>query len=172
MLTDEQKQIVVKSWRLVLPIAETASDLFYKRLFELRPKYRQYFTDDMKSQKRKLMQMLAFIVKSISWPDSAWKDDVDVEDDLMLIVLALGRRHRDLYRIPDDAYPPVKESLLWALNYGLGGAFNREVQEAWSEMYDLLATTMRMGAVLVDAEALQARPIEAPPPLDEVNAEE
>src|SRR6185436_7813513 len=100
----------------------TAADLFYKRLFELRPEYAALFTSDLKEQKRKLVQMLAFIVRSLDWPDSAWKDTVSAEEDLVYVVLALGRRHRDLYRIPDDSYAVVGEALLWTLDYGLGTA--------------------------------------------------
>ena len=58
MLNDQQKLLVKDSWRMVVPIAETAADLFYKRLFELRPDYKAYFKGDMASQKRKLVAML------------------------------------------------------------------------------------------------------------------
>ncbi len=47
MMTDEEKAAIKNSWRLVIPIAETAADLFYKRLFELKPEYRSRpFTDE------------------------------------------------------------------------------------------------------------------------------
>lgn len=71
MLTEADKQAIKDSWRLVVPIAETATDLFYKRLFELQPSYRAYFKGDMQTQKRKLFTMLAFIVKALDWPESA-----------------------------------------------------------------------------------------------------
>src|SRR5262245_62385235 len=109
MLDDQQKILLRDSWRMVVPIAETAADLFYKRLFELRPDYRAYFKGDMPAQKRKLVAMLTFIVKAVDWPDSAWRDQVDTDQDLFLIVLALGRRHSDLYAIPDDDYDAVGE---------------------------------------------------------------
>ena len=40
MITEEDKEHIRRSWKLVIPIAETAADLFYKRLFELKPEYR------------------------------------------------------------------------------------------------------------------------------------
>jgi hypothetical protein len=52
--------------------------------------------------------MLAFIVKSLDWPESAWKDTISAEQDLVLVVLALGRRHKDLYRIPEESYAVVR----------------------------------------------------------------
>ena len=65
MFSDSEKDIVLRSWRLVVPIAETAADLFYRRLFELKPEYRSLFGEDMSAQKRKLVRMLAFIVRSM-----------------------------------------------------------------------------------------------------------
>jgi hemoglobin-like flavoprotein len=149
MITDEEKAAIKDSWRLVVPIAETASDLFYKRLFELRPDYRRLFPDDMKSQKRKLIAMLGFIVKALDWPDSAWRETVPEEDDLCLVVLALGRRHSDLYKVPDSGYEAVGEALLWTLDYGLGKKFDAPTRAAWTHVYQLLSLTMKMGRLSV-----------------------
>ncbi|MGE0871206.1 MAG: globin domain-containing protein [Kofleriaceae bacterium] len=149
MLTEADKQVIKDSWRLVVPIAETAADLFYKRLFELQPSYKQYFTGDMPSQKRKLLAMLAFIVKSLDWPESAWRENVADEDDLFLVVLALGRRHTELYKIPDASYAVVGEALLWTLDYGLGKKFDDAARTAWTKVYTLVSNTMKMGRLSV-----------------------
>jgi hemoglobin-like flavoprotein len=149
VFSDSEKDIVLRSWRLVVPIAETAADLFYRRLFELRPEYRALFGDDMTAQKRKLIRMLAFIVRSLEWRESAWKDDVDPSEDLMLVVLALGRRHQDLYKIPTESYGVVAEALLWTLEQGLGDAFTPTARETWTKLYTLLATTMQMGGTAI-----------------------
>jgi len=149
MITDEEKAAIKDSWRLVVPIAETAADLFYKRLFELRPEYRRLFPEDMRAQKRKLIAMLAFIVKSLDWPEAAWRETVPEEDDLCLIVLALGRRHSDLYHVPDASYDVVGEALLWTLDYGLGKKFDAPTRSAWTRIYTLLALTMKMGRLSV-----------------------
>lgn len=149
MLTDAEKKTILDTWRLVVPIADTAADLFYKRLFELAPGYREYFKTDLATQKRKLVAMLAFVVKSLDWPESAWQQNVDEEDDLFLVVLALGRRHSELYRIPDSTYATVGEALLWTLDYGLGKKFDAAARAAWSKVYGLLATTMKMGRLSV-----------------------
>ena len=146
MLNDEEKKLLKDSWRLVVPIMETASDLFYKKLFELQPTYRELFPPDMASQKRKLMVALAFIVKSADWANEAWADDVPQDDDLFLVVLALGRRHGVLYRIPEDAYPVVGEALMWTLSMGLGQAFTTQARAAWVKLYALLSSIMVMGS--------------------------
>lgn len=149
MLTDSEKAALRHSWRLVVPIAETAADLFYKRLFELKPQYRSLFPDDLSGQKRKLLRMLAFVVKAVDWSDDDWKADVSADEDLMLVVLAMGRRHSELYKIPDESYAVVGEALIWTLDYGLGDAFTTDVKHAWVQLYSLVARTMRMGAAMV-----------------------
>jgi nitric oxide dioxygenase len=153
MITEADKAAIVRSWRLVIPVGENVADLFYRRLFELKPEYRALFTDDMKAQKRKLLQMLAFIVKSLNWVDTAWREEVSPDEDLMLVVLALGRRHKDIYKIPDESYAVVGEVLIWTFDYGLGEAFTEDVRRAWLLVYTLVAKTMRMGSLSVDRDA-------------------
>jgi hemoglobin-like flavoprotein len=153
MLTDAQKKLIQKTWKLVVPISETAADLFYKRLFETHPEYRKLFGEDMSSQKRKLLRMLAFVVKSVDWADDQWREDVDPNEDLMLVVLALGRRHTELYKIPDESYGAVGAALLWTLDYGLGEAFTEDARAAWTAVYTILAATMKMGCQTFDQSA-------------------
>ncbi len=153
MLTDHEKQLIQRSWRLVIPIAETAADLFYQRLFELKPEYQKLFSGDMRSQKRKLVRMLAFVVRALDWQDANWREDVAPDEDLMLIVLALGRRHKVLYKIPDESYAVVGDALLWTLKQGLGDAFTDEVKNAWATIYNLLSKTMRMASAAIEDAA-------------------
>lgn len=145
MLTPDEKKLLRDSWRLVTPISETAAELFYKKLFELKPEYRSMFPEDMSSQRRKLMVALTFIVKASDWAQESWAEDVPKEDDLMLVVLALGRRHTLLYKVPEEGYKHVGEALLWALNMGLGQAFTPEVKAAWTKIYVLVSNIMRIG---------------------------
>jgi hemoglobin-like flavoprotein len=149
MLTDLHKGVIRDTWRLVEPIADTAAELFYRRLFEIKPEYRALFPDDMTAQRRKLVSMLRFIVKSLDWPDSAWRENVDEDSDLFLVVLALGRRHTDLYKVPDEAYASVGEALLWTLDYALGRKFDEQARSVWTLVYQLLSSTMKMGRLSV-----------------------
>jgi len=157
MITETEKDAIRRSWKLVVPIGETAADLFYKRLFELRPEYRALFPEDLRAQKRKLLQMLAFIVKSLTWPESAWREDVPPDEDLLLVVLALGRRHSELYKIPPESYATVGEALVWTLDYGLGEAFTPEVRDAWLHVYTLLSKAMNLGSGMVDRDVIASR---------------
>ena len=145
MLNDNEKKQLRDSWRLVGPISETAAELFYKKLFELKPEYRSMFPEDMTAQRRKLMVALTFIVKAADWANEKWADDVPQEDDLMLVVLALGRRHTLLYKVPEEGFKYVGEALMYALNMGLGQAFTPEAKAAWAKIYALVSNIMKIG---------------------------
>jgi hemoglobin-like flavoprotein len=152
MITEEDKEHIRRSWKLVIPIAETAADLFYKRLFELKPEYRALFPENMAGQKSKLVRMLAFIVKALDYPESAWREEVSDSEDLLLVLLALGRRHQALYHVPREAYGSVGEALLWTLDYGLGDAFSPPVRAAWTAVYKAVSTTMILSVKALDPE--------------------
>jgi len=47
-ITEADKKLVQQSFARVEPIAETAAELFYGKLFELDPKLRALFKGDMK----------------------------------------------------------------------------------------------------------------------------
>ena len=64
-MTLNEKNLVLRSFAQVMPIAETAAELFYGRLFELDPTLRPMFRGDMREQGRKLMQMLAVAVHGL-----------------------------------------------------------------------------------------------------------
>lgn len=146
MLTEDHKQAIRRSWRLLAPLGETVSDLFYRRLFELRPDLRSLFPADMDAQKKKLLAMLVFTVKSVDWPIEEWEQEIDPENDLFLVILALGRRHRHLYNVEDEHYGPVGEALVWTLEQGLGQVFDGTVKDAWLQVYGMLSTTMKVAS--------------------------
>lgn len=127
-------QLVQASWMKVLPITDTAADLFYGRLFELDPKLRALFPQDLKEQKRKLMAMLNTAVNGLS--------NVAL---LIPAVQALGKRHV-VYGVQDAHYDTVGAALLWTLEQGLGPAFDSELRAAWTEVYGILADTMKAAA--------------------------
>jgi hemoglobin-like flavoprotein len=74
-----------------------------------------------------------------------------------LVVAALGRRHAHLYDVPDEAYAPVGEALLWTLDYGLGEAFTTEVRDAWAALYGVLSKCMIMSRDIAGSGAMATR---------------
>jgi hemoglobin-like flavoprotein len=129
-MTPHQIKLVQTSFARVAPIAATAADLFYGRLFEIAPQVRAMFPDDLSEQKKKLMAMLGAAVGGLSHFDT-----------LVPAVQALGRRHSG-YGVTAAHYTPVGAALLWTLQQGLGDAFTPEVKDAWATAYIILSTTM------------------------------
>jgi hemoglobin-like flavoprotein len=157
MLTHAQKDTIRRTWKLVEPVADSVPDLFYKRLFEIAPHYRSLFNDDLTAQKRKLAATIAFVVRSLDWADELWSDRVAPDQDLMMVAAALGRRHAQLYRVPDEAYARFGEALLWTLDYGLGETFTAEVRDAWASLYRVLSTCMIMSRDIAGSGVMAAR---------------
>jgi hemoglobin-like flavoprotein len=141
-MTPEQVKMVQDSFAKVAPIADTAADLFYNRLFEIAPEVRTLFPQDLGPQKKKLMQMLATAVGNLHQIDK-----------ILPAVQDLGRRHV-AYGVTTKHYEPVGAALLWTLEQGLGPAFTPPVKDAWTEVYTTLAGVMQHAA----AEAAPAKP--------------
>ena len=133
-LTEGKKRLVQSSFTKVVPIADKAAEIFYAKLFEKDPSLKPMFKGSMKEQGAKLMQMIGTAVNGL--------------DDLNSIVPAvqnLGRNHVG-YGVKDSHYETVGASLLETLEAGLGDDFTPAVKDAWTEVYTVLATTMKDAA--------------------------
>jgi hemoglobin-like flavoprotein len=133
-MTPVRIALVQTSFKKVIPIGDTAAQLFYGRLFALDPSLEPLFTGDMKEQGRKLLGMIGLAVTGLN--------------DLPALVPAvadLGRRHAG-YGVKSEHYDTVGAALLWTLEHGLEDAFTPDVREAWTAVYGLLAGTMRQAA--------------------------
>lgn len=135
-MNTQQIRLVQDSFEHVKPIAGTAADLFYNRLFELDPSLRPMFKADISEQKIKLMATLAFAVSGLSQPER-----------ILGAVRQLGQRHAG-YGVRPDHYQTVGTALLWTLEQGLGEHFSPAVAEAWTAAYGLVAATMQEAAPL------------------------
>ena len=69
-MTPKQVQLVQASWAKVETVPEAVGLLFYGKLFELDPGLRALFIGDMQAQGRKLVAMIAFVVKGLRRLDS------------------------------------------------------------------------------------------------------
>ena len=129
-MTPQQIDLVQSSFKKVVPIAGTAADLFYDRLFEIAPEARALFPQDLKEQKVKLMSMLGTAVSNLHQLDT-----------ILPAVKELGARHKG-YGVTAAHYAPVGAALLWTLEKGLGSDFTPEVKAAWTETYNSLSRVM------------------------------
>ena len=133
-MTPHQVKLVQESFGKVRPIADTAADLFYGRLFEIAPQVRSMFPDDMREQKKKLMAMLGLAVANLDKPET-----------VVPALQKLGRQHV-AFGTQAAHYEPVGAALLWTLEQGLGPEFTPETRQAWVETYGIVADTMKAAA--------------------------
>ena len=130
-MTNQDILFVQHSWRKVLPIKDSAAELFYLRLFELDPALRALFRGDMEQQGARLMQMITAAVRGL-----------DRLDALLPVVRDLGARH-GVYGVRDQDYGTFGIALLWTLEQSLRDEFTPEVKSAWIKTYGVLSQTMR-----------------------------
>ena len=90
------------------PIADTAAELFYGKLFSLDPSLKPLFKGDIKQQGRKLMSMIGTAVSGLTRLEQ-----------IVPAVQALGVRHAG-YGVQPAHYGTVATALLWTLEQGLG----------------------------------------------------
>jgi hemoglobin-like flavoprotein len=138
-MTPKQIELVQGSWTKVLPIADTAAELFYGRLFSLDPSLKPMFKGDMKEQGRKLTSMIGTAVNGLTRLE-----------EIVPAVQALGVRHAN-YGVKPAHYGTVAAALLWTLEKGLGEAFTPEVKDSWVGAYTILAKTMQDAAATATA---------------------
>lgn len=145
---DENKiKLVQDSFKMVVPIADKAAEIFYGKLFELDPSLKPLFKGDMKEQGKKLMTMIGTAVNGLTNLDA-----------IVPAVQNLGRNHVG-YGVTDQMYDTVGASLLYTLEAGLGEHFTPETKEAWTETYVLLSTVMKDAAAEVEEEGLTPKKI-------------
>jgi hemoglobin-like flavoprotein len=142
-MTPRQIDLIRTSWSAVEPISDDAARLFYDRLFESDPAIKRLFAKtDMQAQRGILMQTLALLVSSL--------DDFE---RVVPVLEALGRVHAG-YGVRQRHYDTVEAALLWALDRGLGEAFDDETADAWATAYSAVASVMiEAAADVVDESA-------------------
>lgn len=131
-LTENQLTLVRETWQKIIPIQETATELFYARLFEISPAVKESFAQELTSQGHNLISMLNYAINALgNWDTIAPK------------VMGIGRNELN-YGAKDERYDSVAEALLWTLATGMGDDFTDEAEEAWVSAYFLLAANMGM----------------------------
>ena len=135
-MNDHSIALVKESFDLIEPIAPQAAALFYANLFEADPSLQRLFTGDLIAQGAKLMQMIGAAVAQLEQPDV-----------LLPVLRGLGRRHVG-YGVQDSHYDAVGAALLKTLRQGVGVAYTPEVEQAWTDVYGVLAATMKEAATV------------------------
>lgn len=143
-MNDAQITLIQDSFSKVVPIKDTAAEIFYADLFETAPEVKPYFAhSDMKEQGAKLMATLGVVVNGLR----------DLEK-IVPVAQQLAIKHVD-YGVKPDDYSKVGASLLRTLEKGLGEAFTPDVKDAWTAAYGTLS------GVMIDAAYPSGPAIEA-----------
>jgi len=145
-MTPAQIDMIQASFAKVAPIAETAADIFYTRLFEVAPEVKPMFKGDIKEQGKKLMTTLGVVVNGLKNLDA-----------IVPVAQKLAVQHVD-YGVKPEHYTVVGESLIFTLEKGLGDAFTDELKEAWLVAYTTLS------GVMIDAAYPAATEVSMTPP--------
>jgi nitric oxide dioxygenase len=167
MLSDAEKKAIRDTWQLVLPVAETAADLFYRRLAEQNPALKPASQDQLSAQRKEFVTTFSFVARGLCWDASEWRNDAPDDDDLFLAMVALGQRGTRLARLFEEHYSTTGETLLWTLTYALGKRFDAKARAAWTRLYTLLANAARLGR-LASLE-LPGRPQAREPSVEEAD---
>lgn len=115
----------------ILQNAEDFSERFYARVFEAAPQVRSLFKNNMKTQGRLVMHMIAGIVYTLSRPEH-----------LKMGLASLGKSH-EKYGVKPEYYPVVLECLLATIEEEMGPHYTEEVGTAWRQGLGLVIDTMK-----------------------------
>ncbi len=137
-MNDTQITLIQDSFSKVVPIKDTAAEIFYADLFETAPEVKPYFANtDMSEQGAKLMATLGVVVNGLR--------DLD---KIVPVAANLAVKHVD-YGVKADDYAKVGASLIRTLEKGLGQDFDAPTREAWIGAYGILSDAM-IGAAYGD----------------------
>jgi hemoglobin-like flavoprotein len=137
----EQEVLIRTTWAEITPRAAELTDRFYLVLFDIHPTARALFGQvDRTALGRKVVRMLDEIVKLVDQP---W---------LLVSVLAPLGKHHAGYGVDRYHYEAGCIALLSALRAVGGPAFTSEAEQAWRELYRLVAAVMeRAGRTVLSA---------------------
>jgi nitric oxide dioxygenase len=128
---DDLKMLMVKaSWSYMVANSEEVGMKFYTKLFELDPSLRSMFGRSMEAQSGKLTDMVTVIIARLQRMS-------ELEDQ----IASLGRRHVG-YGTKPEHYKTVGKALLATLAELLEDRWDTPTQEAWNEVYNMLANAM------------------------------
>jgi len=130
----KQVTLVQQTFEKAAALGDQVADIFYNELFAIDPALRGMFKGDMTEQKKKLLTMLAMVVRSLHVPEAILKP-----------VQGLGVKHLD-YGVKPEHYTMVGNALLRTLKKGLGADYTAEVESAWTAAYTTLSNLMKEAA--------------------------
>jgi hemoglobin-like flavoprotein len=130
-MNSKQISLVRQTCAEVAPIADSAADLFYTKLFQIDPALRPVFAPQLDDRGRRLMQMVEAAAGALDQPST-----------LAPALAGLGSR-QVASTAGDRRYETVGAALLLTFRQGLGPAFTPEARQAWIELFDCIDGMMK-----------------------------
>lgn len=123
------------SFAAVAPAGDELTEVFYDHLLRDFPKVQPMFANsDMASQRKKLLASLKLVVENLRRPEA-----------LVPALENLGLRHLDS-GTREEHYPAVGQTLLKSLAQIAGPGWTTELNDAWADAYDEVASIMLQSA--------------------------
>lgn len=129
-LTDDEVDLMRHGLRLMTARKQLAAEIFYERLFEIDPKLRSLFSDDIVAQTEKVMIALGAVVAQIH--------DLDA---CRSMTEELAIRHVS-YGVAAEDYRSVGEAVIVTLSEVLEEDFTSDMEAAWRAGYAAIAGAM------------------------------
>ncbi len=117
---------VRRTWDIVSPNVDHATELFYQNLFEAHPQFKPLF----KSEERHFDEAISFLV-----------DGIDDLPSVLPYVSKLAIRHVH-YGVKEADYLVVGPVLMKTFRDVLGDQFTREDEKIWLRVYAVLSRVM------------------------------
>ena len=129
-MTPQQKYLVRRTFSRLETMGTLPALVFYRRLFDESPHLRALFRSDIEAQAARLLDMLSLLISHLERSES-----------LAAELRLLGQRHAG-YGVRLEHYQPVGVALLGMLSEMLGDDFTPEVRDAWTALYEAVASAM------------------------------
>ncbi|XP_030070506.1 neuroglobin [Microcaecilia unicolor] len=147
-LSQTEKELIRESWATVNQDPQHHGIVLFTRLFDLEPdlvKLFQYNSTQFCSAEDCLASpdFLQHVRKVMLVIDTA-VNTLENLPSLQEYLIGLGKKHQAI-GVKTESFITVGESLLYALDKGLGPAFSTHSREAWTKLYSGLVKTMSCG---------------------------
>lgn len=129
-MTPMQLVAIKSSWALAVPHADAVGKAFYANLFSIDATLRPMFADDISEQSDKFMAMVTRLVNHLDDAETVSRE-----------ITGLAQRHTH-YGVRPAHYTTAGLALVQTLSDGLGEHWTPPVQEAWSALYQTVASAM------------------------------
>ena len=153
VLTRSQAEVLLHSWSLLARRRDEIGRRVFAAIFDERPEMKHYFPfgsldgDQLYSDVRFRSHAANFMLAI-----EGAMDNIDsLSSSYAPVLLNLGRRHKKVkasMQLAGDAFEVFYRAVLSTLKAELGPAFNNEVEEAWSALFNFFRVQLTRGYLL------------------------